>query len=318
MKKFFFIGFYIFWLSLFLYIFFRLIHPTNSTDTNVEKLSNKPSLNSWTEPVTQITFNRLPAGCFDMGSPRHEKNRGDDEGPVKNVCLDAFWISTHEITVNQFQKFVDASGYQTQAETDGFSWTYDGKWKRRNGLSWKNPEFNQTGDHPVIHLTYLDIMAMARWLSNLQYQFTLPTEMQWEYACRGGSSQSRYFGEDIVKTCAYANIADHTIQQKYQAWTVHPCNDSFTFTAPVGSLLPNAFGLYDMLGNVWEWCLDVYHHQTYLNKHAVLRVSSEWKPVVIRGGSWYSRPEFVRCANRDYVASCIRRSSDLGFRLVMH
>ncbi|MBF0451554.1 MAG: formylglycine-generating enzyme family protein [Candidatus Magnetomorum sp.] len=320
MKKKFFISLYIFWVSVLVYIFFRLIHPAVPENTGIVKapIVSPQFFDTWTEPITNIEFVRLPKGCFQMGSPRHELDRGDDESPVHSVCLDSFWISKMEITVFQFQRFIKETGYQTQAETEGFSWGYDGHWKKRSGYHWKNPGFSQTKQHPVVHVSYQDAMVMARFLSGLQRQFSLPTEAQWEFACRANTEQSRFFGDDIQKTCEYANIADQTIQQTYRAWTVHPCNDTFAFTAPVASLKPNGFGLFDTLGNVWEWCLEPYDHQAYFHPKRSMRVTDDRTPVVIRGGSWYSRPKFVRCANRDYVASIARRSSDLGFRLVMH
>jgi len=316
MKKRFFIAFYIFGLSILIYIFMRLIHPP-VPEQPVTESQSKSSLINWIEPKTKIRFLQLQDGCFYMGSPRQEKNRGNDEGPLHHVCLDSFWISENEITVKQFQKFVDQTNYQTQAEKDGFSWAYDGKWKKSGGLHWKNPGFVQTQQHPVIHVTYHDALEMARWLSDSSRRFSLPTEAQWEYACRAGSNSSRFFGEDIAQSCQYANVADRAIKQKYRAWTIHPCNDSFAFTAPVRKFSPNPFGLYDMLGNVWEWCINAYDHRAYLYPKQSYGVYNNQTPVSIRGGSWYTRPQYLRCANRDFVASCMRRSSDLGFRLIM-
>jgi formylglycine-generating enzyme required for sulfatase activity len=316
MKKNFFIAFYIFWVSMLIFIFIKLIHPPVPEESVRQSQSNN-ALRRWVEPKTSIRFIKLPEGCFHMGSSLQEINRGNDEGPLHRVCLESFWISENEITVMQFQEFVTQTDYQTQAEKDGFSWTYDGIWKKRGGLSWKNPGFLQTQEHPVIHVTYDDALKMARWLSDINRHFSLPTETQWEYACRAQSNSSRFFGEDITQCCTYANVADRTIKQKYHAWTVHPCNDSFAFTAPVGMFLPNPFGLHDILGNVWEWCINAYDHDAYRKPKQFLRVHNAQTPVSIRGGSWYTRPQYLRCANRDFAASCQRRSSDLGFRLIM-
>jgi formylglycine-generating enzyme required for sulfatase activity len=316
MKKRLFITFYIFWVSILIYVFLRLIHPSVSEQAESTSKSNN-FLKSWVEPKAQIRFIQLPEGCFQMGSPRQEKNRGNDEGPLHRVCLESFWISENEITVMQYQTFVDHTTYQTQAEKDGFSWAYDGEWKKRGGLSWKNPGFLQTHQHPVIHVTYHDALAMAKWLSDTHRRYSLPTEVQWEYACRAQSNSSRFFGEDIAQSCKYANAADSAIKKKYHAWTVHPCNDTFVFTAPVSAFLPNQFGIYDLLGNVWEWCINAYDHRAYLYPNQSYGVFNTQTPVSIRGGSWYTRPQYLRCANRDFVASCKRRSSDLGFRLII-
>jgi len=317
MKKRLLIAVYIFWVSLLVYIFMRLIHPAAPEPTQaISKLNS--FIDTWTEPVTKIRFRQMPKGCFQMGSSLKEDSRGDDEGPLHTVCLEAFWMSENEITVQQFGRFVQETGYQTQAEKEGYSWFYDGEWKKRGGLHWKNPGFVQTDSHPVIHVTYHDALAMAQWLSAMNRRYSLPTESQWEYACRAGTNCSRFFGDNSDDSCQYANVADKAIKQKYTAWTVHSCNDSFQFTAPVGRFSPNQFGLNDILGNVWEWCLNTYVHQAYLHPEKFYAVHNERTPVAIRGGSWYSRPQFIRCANRDYVASSARRSADLGFRLVMY
>jgi len=316
MKKKFLIACYIFWVSILIYIFIRIIHPPIPNQSEMRTQSTT-SLKRWVEPKTQVQFVQIPEGCFYMGSPPQENNRGADEGPLHRVCLKSFWISAHEITVMQFQKFVQETNYQTHAEKEEFSWSYDGEWKKCGGLHWKHVGFLQTQEHPVIHVTYHDALAMAKWLSNSSRRFSLPTEAQWEYACRAQSTSSRFFGDDIARSCQFANAADKTIKKKYRAWTVHPCTDSHAFTGPVKSYSPNQFGLYDMLGNVWEWCFNAYDHHAYLHPEHTYSVQNNQTPVSIRGGSWYTRPQYLRCANRDFVASCMRRSSDLGFRLIM-
>ncbi len=255
-----------------------------------------------------------------MGSPLDEKGRDTDEGPTHEVCVHGFWIGITEVTVGQFEKFVLESRYKTEAEREGFSWIYTGAWEKREGYNWRNAGFPQTKDSPVVNVSWNDAKVMAKWLSDKTgMTFRLPTEAEWEYACRAGTSNSRFWGDNPNKACEYANVADKIAKERFPAWKVHGCSDGYVFTAPVGHFRPNPFGLFDMLGNVWEWCEDNYEVQAY-HEH------KKWDPVVrnkgitdlvIRGGSWYSRPRYIRSASRDHLHDSHRRGNDVGFRLVM-
>ncbi|ROR03328.1 formylglycine-generating enzyme family protein [Desulfosoma caldarium] len=273
----------------------------------------------WVEPITGMRFVWIPGGCFRMGSEASEQGRSRDEGPIHEVCLDGFWMGQREVTRGEFRRFVEDSGYVTDAEREGFSWVYTGRWEKRGGYSWRRPGFYQDETHPVVHVSFNDASAMAKWLGEkAQAAIGLPTEAQWEYACRSGRLEARHWGDDPKEACAYANVADRTAAKDFPSWTVHECFDGFVFTAPVGTYRPNAYGLHDMLGNVWEWCADGYDPQAY-RKHgsknpAVLGPAVTAR--VIRGGSWYSRPDDARCAKRDALSRPDRRSQDLGFRLV--
>ncbi|MGQ9669694.1 MAG: formylglycine-generating enzyme family protein [Desulfosoma sp.] len=273
----------------------------------------------WVEPITGMTFVWIPGGCFRMGSEASEQGRDRDEGPSHEVCLDGFWMGQKEVTRGEFRRFVEDAGYVTEAEKEGFSWVYTGTWEKRGGYSWRRPGFYQDDTHPVVHVSYNDALAMAKWLGEkAQASIGLPTEAQWEYACRSGRLAARYWGDDAHEACAYANAADRTAAKDFPSWTVHDCYDGFVFTAPAGTYRPNAYRLQDMLGNVWEWCADGYDPQAY-RRHgpknpAVLDAGVTAR--VIRGGSWYSRPDHVRCAKRDALSRPDRRSQDLGIRLI--
>lgn len=273
----------------------------------------------WVESLTGMPFVWVPGGCFRMGSDEGEKGRARDEGPPHDVCLDGFWMGRREVTQGEFRRFVEASGYVTDAEREGFSWVYTGAWERRGGYSWRRPGFFQDDTHPVVHVSLNDALAMANWLSEKTGgSFGVPTEAQWEYACRAGRLEARFWGEEPDEACRYANAADAAAAEDFPSWTVHRCSDGIVFTAPAGSFEPNGFGLQDMLGNVWEWCADSYDPQAYRKhspKNPVILDSSNTSRV-IRGGSWYSRPEHVRCAKRDALTRPDRRSQDLGFRLI--
>jgi len=273
----------------------------------------------WVEPLTGMPFVWVPGGCFPMGSHEGEKGRDRDEGPVHQVCVDGFWMGQREVTRGEFRRFVEATGYVTDGEREGFSWVYTGVWEKRAGYSWRRPGFFQDDTHPVVHVSFNDALAMARWLGKKGGgSFSMPTEAQWEYACRAGRLEARFWGEGPDEACRYANGADLTAAKDFPSWTVHGCSDGFVFTAPGGSFEPNRFRLHDMLGNVWEWCADTYDAQGY-RKHGPKNptiVDPSQTARVIRGGSWYSRPEHLRCAKRDGLSRPDRRSQDLGFRLI--
>lgn len=272
----------------------------------------------WKEPLTEIEFVWMPPGCFQMGSPPSETGRDADEGPAHEVCVDGFWLAKTEVTVGQFQAFVHKTGYKTDAEQEGFSWIYDGEWVRKAGYTWKKTGFPQNDNHPVVNVSLNDAKAMVKWLTEQSGgTFRLPTEAEWEYACRAGTTTIRFWGDDPKEACKYANVADLDARSKFPAWTVHDCKDGYIFTAPAENYQANAFGLYDMLGNVWEWCEDTYDPRAYRSSRRSnpLQTGDDMSRV-IRGASWYSRPEYDRCANRDYVHSPSRRGNDLGFRLV--
>jgi len=273
----------------------------------------------WTDPVTGMEFVWAPGGKYQMGCPDSEEGRYPGEGPVHEVQLDGFWLGRHEVTRGQFRKFVEATGYKTEAEKEGWSYGYkDGKWGKQQGLNWRQPGFSQDDRHPVVCVSLNDAQAMAAWMSlKGQGKFQLPTEAQWEYACRAGTTTARYWGDNPDEACKYGNVADETTKREFPALTVHNCHDGYVFTAPVGGFRANRWGLYDLSGNAWEWCEDVYDADAY-SKHQrynpVYMSTSGGAHGVIRGGGWNSYPTRVRCGHRNHVAPADRHSF-LGFRL---
>lgn len=197
----------------------------------------------------------LPVGSFDMGS-----NNGEaDEKPVHRVTIGkAFAIGKTEVTRDQFAAFVIEMGYNAGDKCK----TLEGdKFEERSGRSWRNPGYRQDESHPVVCINWNDAKAYVEWLSRKTgKQYRLPSEAEWEYAARAGTTTSRYWGEDNPdQDCAYANISDATFKVQMPKWTTLKCTDGYAYTAPVGSFKPNAFGLYDMLGNVTNWVEDSYH-----------------------------------------------------------
>ncbi len=254
------------------------------------------------------------SGRFAMGSPDTEKGRSDDEGPVHSVKISAFAIGKTEITRGQFAEFVKRSGYVTGDKC----WTLEkGDYEERKG-NWREPGFAQNDSHPVTCVSWNDAQAYAKWLSiRTGKKYRLPTEAEWEFAARGNTKTSRYWGDNPDRACRYANGADDSVLSRIpgaSSWSVHNCKDGFVYTAPVGRFKPNAFGLHDMLGNVWEWTEDDYH-DSYSGAPAD---GSAWqgdgKKRVLRGGSWNDAPRNLRAATR-YGNKPEIRFSSIGFRL---
>lgn len=171
----------------------------------------------WINPVDGMVFVQIPAGSCQMSVPSESDGQS---GTLKSIEFRQFWMGATEVTVGQFRKFARATGHVTKAEKDGNRWT------------WRNPGFNQTAKHPVVYMHYEDARSYARWAG-----VDLPTQAEWLYAFKAGSTNRYYWGEDLDDRFAW-----------YRA------NTRGTGTRPVAGKLPNAWGLYDMVGNAWEYC----------------------------------------------------------------
>ena len=294
-----------------------------------------------------MDFVRIPAGSFAMGSaedpdalardyPLLERRRFEqlaDEAPVHSVRISqAFYMGRHEVTVGQFRRFIEASGYRPESEADGSGGygynpacdpassargdAFEGRDPR---YSWRNPGFAQDENHPVVNVTWHDAQALAAWLSRSEgHQYRLPTEAQWEYACRAGT-RSRYpHGDDPQGLVRTANTFDQSAAAFWPRWQQHALagNDGHAFTAPVGSHAPNAFGLHDMLGNAWEWVADWHGANYYAESPANdPQGPAEGSVRVRRGGSWHTWPLYARCAYRNWNTPQTRYTL-VGIRLV--
>ncbi len=261
----------------------------------------------------------IPGGTFNMGS----ENGDSDEKPVHKVEISAFYMGKFEVTVADFRAFVNATAYQTDAEKGDGSYVWQkGKWEKKSGINWRNDAEGKVAqdNHPVIHVSWNDAKAYCEWLSNKSGQvYRLPTEAEWEYAAGNGAKHTKYsWGNDQPSGRKGGSLADETGAEAYN-WNKTAeniflgYNDGYKSTAPVGSFLPNDFGLYDMTGNVWEWCSDWkgdYSSGSQTNPQG----PSNGSPRVLRGGSWLSLPQVCRVAVRNYGAPG-RRYNDVGFRL---
>ncbi|HSZ07511.1 MAG TPA: SUMF1/EgtB/PvdO family nonheme iron enzyme [Steroidobacteraceae bacterium] len=254
----------------------------------------------------------LPTGRFKQGAVRAE-NASPFEMPIHWVVIGRpLSMSANPVTVDEFQQFIAATGRDVQGCD-----IYDGEWKNRPDSSWKSPGFSQSGTHPVTCVSWNDAQAYARWLSTATgHQYRLPSASEWEYAARSGGEAVQPWNANGSAACADANVADASAAQRYPGWTVFACNDGYVYTSPVGSFKANAFGLNDMLGNVFQWTEDCWHPD-YVGApiDGSARSGGDCSERELRGGSWFSTPAYVRANYRNHFAADYRTSS-AGFRLV--
>ena len=235
----------------------------------------------------------VPAGSFPMGSPSSEEGRSEDEGPLHQVTIGApFAFGVYEVTVAEFRRFVDATSHRTD---DACRWMELDMYQSR-----RPPDAASTplGDsHPVVCVTWGDARSYAAWLSRETGEtYRLPSEAEWEYVARAGTTMSRYWESSESGQCLYANGRDQQIGVGASA----SCDDGHWGRAPVGSFTANGWGLHDVLGNVWEWTADCWN-ESYAGAPGDGRAwqTGDCAMRVIRGGSWYDVPSSLRTAHRD-------------------
>jgi sulfatase modifying factor 1 len=241
-----------------------------------------------------ITLVYVPAGEFTMGSAADDRLAKVDEKPAHRVYLDGYWIGQTVVTNAQYRRFIEAEGY-----SKGEYWTEAGRrWLAQSGATGPddNPERFDLPNHPLVGVNWFEAAAFAKWAGG-----RLPTEAEWEYAARGGplSKGYLYSGSDIVEQVAW-----------YEG-------NAGPGTHPVGQKRPNELGLYDMSGNVWEWCADWYEAAYYAQSpRENPQGPSSGRSRVWRGGSWLDDAGAVRCACRGFFDSYYRYFH-LGLRLVL-
>ena len=266
----------------------------------------------------KMKFVKIEPGEFMMGSPAGEKDRSGDEGPQHKVRITkAFYVGVHEVTRGQFAAFVQDAGYKTEAEKEGWSYAWDGKtWSKVNGASWKAPGFEQKDDHPVVCVSWNDAVAFCEWASKkTKGTVRLPTEAEWEFACRGGTTTAYQWGDDPDKGQGWCNGADLTAKDQFKDWAVFNWRDGFVYTAPVGSFKGNAWDLYDMHGNVWEWCADWHADKYEGGQQTDPTGPANGTFRVLRGGAWVDYPWSCRSALRGRETP-VSRNDYCGFRCV--
>lgn len=228
-------------------------------DSVVEKDIKKEN---FTIPGLGMEMVWVKPGKFKMGSPQSDANRYDNERPHDVTLTQGFWLGRNEVTTGDFDKFVEATGHRAHSEmTSELYNSVTGE--RIRGKNWRNI-FDDNSNKPVVGVSKYDAYSFCQWLTEREhkagrlpeaYIFTLPTEAQWEYACRAGSSTQFSFGDNYSLLYPYANYADRTSKGKNRD---RSHDDGYRYAAPVGGLKPNQWGLYDMHGNVYELCADTY------------------------------------------------------------
>ncbi|MEN8220895.1 MAG: formylglycine-generating enzyme family protein [Pseudomonadota bacterium] len=259
----------------------------------------------------------IPAGSYRMGDIQGCGRK--EEQPVHHVSVERFAIGKYELTLGEFKKFVEATGYKTDAEKEGSCYSYSKGWRLIKDINWREPKFSQSDQHPAVCMSFNDGKAYTKWLSEQTgQQYRLPTEAEWEYAARAGSQTTRYWGNDSNKACNYANVADKTAKQKYPEWETHNCTDTYIYTSPAGKFKPNQLGLYDILGNVWEWTCSEYKNKygSGQEQHCQINIDKN-KQISIRGTAWFYGPTRMRIAARS-KAKPNQRYVDVGLRIARH
>ena len=276
----------------------------------------------------------LPGGRFLMGTTDQEGFPADGEGPVRLVTLDPFLIDRFAVRNVDFAGFVKATGYTTEAQRFGWSFVFAGGlprlgaeiasedsvkgiewWKRVYGARWDHPEGPQSdiesrANHPVVQVSWNDAVAYARWVGK-----RLPTEAEWEFAARGGLEQKSYpWGDELTpdgehRCNIWQGVFPHT----------NTAEDGYASTSPVDAFAPNGYGLYGVVGNVWEWCADWFDRRHHVSATTVNPVGpAAGAARVMKGGSYLCHKSYC---NRYRVAARSSNTPDssttnIGFRCV--
>ena len=263
---------------------------------------------TWTDGTQILEYTVVPEGMimvreaeFQMGSD--SEDAAENEKPVHTVFVDTFFMDTHEVTVGEYKQFVEATGH-------------------------REPEWGEialyapTDQHPIVYVSWYDAMSFAKWVGK-----RLPTEAEWEKAARGGSVSRTYPWGNISPDGKQCNFADKNLTQYW--WVDKEADDGYPFTAPVGTYPENRFGLFDMSGNVLEWCLDEFDNEFYAistkdnpisGQNTIQEISEDYETVqsnrVLRGGSWIVTAKNVRNSTRFFLPP-ESKNNTVGFRCVM-
>lgn len=255
-----------------------------------------------------MSFRLIPPGVYTMGSPEGEPGRQDNEPECRVTLTHPFCLGATEVTKAQFGQFVRETGYETTAEQNGFSYRWDltlGEHVEKPSISWQNPNIKQVMhdyDRPVVDVTWLDAVAFCDWLSRKEGRtYRLPTEAEWEYACRAGTTTAYWFGDDPEQLSQFA-------------WHKE---DNLVAAVAVAQKPANPWGLYDMHGNASEWPLDVLGDDM---PSSAIDPKGDVSPDIrmVRSGNFHHSGAMFRCASRISTGSMRRpRNETIGFRVLL-
>ena len=309
------------------------------------------------EPPKEFTnslgqkFVLIPAGEFSMGASKSIEqlkqeypgygafdDRVDDEYPLHKVRITKpFYFCRYETTNAQFRQFITDTGYITEGEQKETkdkkgpgAWGFDPEGQKFVGrdlkYNWKNPGFPIRDDMPVVNVSWNDTQAFLAWLSKKEGNtYRLPTEAEWEYSCRAGTTSMFWCGDDPETLTKNGNTADRDFFDKFpKYYETERClktRDGEIYPTAVGSFKPNPFGLYDMHGNVWEWTNDYYSETYYTDCEKQGTVDDpKGGPAcnqrVRRGGAWHTLPLWSRSSFRN-INTPVSRYPNLGFRVAL-
>ncbi|MEM6648166.1 MAG: SUMF1/EgtB/PvdO family nonheme iron enzyme [Bacteroidota bacterium] len=252
--------------------------------------ASESAMETYTEtiPGTAVSFDlvEIPGGTFQMGTPASEANRGDDEGPQRTIAVAPFWMMAHEVTFDAYEVFRLEELDTDATRRPDFDYAADAA--VRPSPPYEDPAKGMGREgHPAVGMTQWAALQFARWLYDKTGTFyRLPTEAEWEYACRAGTTTSYFFGDDLAQLDEYA-------------WHYTNSNEQYH---PVGSKKPNPWGLYDIVGNVSEWTLDQYAEDVYTTwadgEANPWAMPEKLHPRTVRGGAFDDDPEVLRCGDR--------------------
>ena len=291
--------------------------------------------------LRELSLARLASAEFQMGADIDELGEGSqvDEAaqPQRSVKVANFELAYYEVTVAQFRKFVDATGFKTEAEGAAQPGCHipakGGRWVLQPEAHWRAPGYAQTDSHPVVCVSWNDVQAYLQWLNAGVERLRLPSEAEWEFAARAGTTSPRpwsdtagffartwntvkpWSADRASRACKYANVADQSLRTQLEWATAFDCNDGYALAVPGAYFGKNNFGLYDMMGNAAEWTQDCWNDShAGAARDARARTGGDCSRHVVRGGSWASSQASIRSAAR-LSQPASYRAADLGLRL---
>lgn len=252
-------------------------------------------------PKDGLEYVRIPEGAFMMGCTVASKCAADEAPRHRVVLSKGLWVSRTEATVASFQAFVRETQYQTLAERQGWAYVWDNNtWVRRPGAGWQNPGFPQDPRHPVVAVSWDDASAFCRWSGG-----RLPTEVEWEYAARGGIDGQLYPWGNEASECGGARKRANA-------------GACLKGTETAASNPANGYGLFDVIGNAWEWTADWYAEKEYSSRAAAAtdpQGPASGVQRIARGAAWSALRDFTRLSYRARLYPGIAQA-DVGFRCV--